>query len=638
MAGRRSLRADQYLRGLAADTGLQRDVGLLKGTPPTVVDRSRYQWYQDIWPTAGQPYSSTVTDVKVVPHMDRASQGPETYRLPESLPEDIEKVRQAAAQFAAGDLTEAQWKAVCGPMGICEQRTAGTYMIRLRLPAGVVLPHQMRALADVSARYANGTLHFTTRQNIQVHGVPLAALPEALLALQAAGLASKGAGGNAVRNIATCPEAGVCANETFDVAPYAVALTEFLLPDPLSYQMPRKYKIACSGCGRDCAGATLADLGLIATERDGVPGFVAYVAGGLGAHSAVGQLLEPFVPAADVFLVAEAIKRVFNQRGNRENRAHARIRFLVEDLGFARFKELYLAELTQLRQESPAVPALRPSPHLAQQPGGGEAGDLTSDAGFQAWRARAVSSQAQSGHNLVALPLFLGDIEAKTFHALADLVAQVGDGVLRTNFTQNARLRWVTDAQLRGLYQRLAALGLTTSEPALLQNLVSCAGASTCRPGLCLSRGLAQAIAENLRASELDLDSLGELKIRISGCHNSCGRDETADIGFAGAVRRVDGHPAPHYTVLLGGRVQAGETRLGEAVGTLPARNVPSFLRDLLGAFAASPQFPDFEAFRKAAEGTVAGLIDLYAALPAFEEERDYYRDWGAEGLFLAQA
>ncbi len=239
-------------------------------------------------------------------------------------------------------------------------------MLRVRFPAGVVLPHQMRALAKVARRYAKGPLHVTTRQDIQLHGLLLVNLHPALVELYHAGLTAKGGGGNTVRNITGCCDAGVCSREVFDPTPWVLATTEFLLPDPLSYQLPRKYKIAFSACSTDCAGATVNDLGFIAKRREGELGFAVYVGGGLGASARVGNLLEDFVPADAVPLVAEAVKRVFDQHGNRRNRNKARLRFLVEQIGLARFRELYQSQLKDLRSVVPPRTAPRQPAHCCR--------------------------------------------------------------------------------------------------------------------------------------------------------------------------------------------------------------------------------------------------------------------------------
>lgn len=564
--------------------------------------------------------------------MNAATPNPSIYHIPEGLAEKVAEISAAAAAYAAGEITEAEFKSLTGPMGIAEQRERGLWMLRPRLAAAAILPQQMRAVADISSRYGNGVLHFSTRLNVQIHGVPLAKVASALKALHAAGLATKGSGGNAVRNVFTCPETGVCRQQAFDIEPHAVALTEALLPDPQSYKLPRKYKIAISGCAQDCAGAAVADLGLIATVRDGLRGFVVYAGGGLGTRSAIGQLLEEFVPESDICLVAEAIKRVFNKYGNRENRGHARIRFLVQDLGFEKFAELYREELAQLRLEAPATPALRPlpQPNLPRQATHAVTGEPRGE-DFQRWLCHNVEPQAQAGQNQVVLPLPLGDIPAAVFLDLAAVVEEFGDGVLRASPFQNALLRWVADDQLPVLYDRLAKLGLTESEPPVLQKLISCIGASTCRPGLLLSRGLATAIVEGLRESGLDLARLGDLEIKISGCPNACSRHPVADIGFSGAVRRVDDRRMPHYAIHLGGIVRAGGTRLAKVVGTIPGRSVPAFVVALLKEYAASPQLGDFPGFVDANEARIAELVAAHAAVPSFEDDSSYYCEWGSD-------
>ena len=216
--------------------------------------------------------------------------------LPASFGEDLQKFQEETQRFQQGRLSAAEYRSFRVPRGVYEQRESDTYMLRIRCPAGAVLPRQLRTLASVSRRYGNGVLHVTTRQDIQVHRVRLGDLHPALVELRTAGLSTRGGGGNTVRNITGCGDAGVCPAEAFDISPYVIALTESLLPDPLSYQLPRKYKLAFSGCSRDCAGATVNDLGFLAKLHNGVRGFAVYVGGGMGADSRVGQLFEPFVP------------------------------------------------------------------------------------------------------------------------------------------------------------------------------------------------------------------------------------------------------------------------------------------------------------------------------------------------------
>lgn len=558
-----------------------------------------------------------------------------TYRLPDSVPEDLETFRLQVEQFQSGAITADQFKAFRVIHGIYEQRESGRFMMRLRLPGGALLPHQMRALADAAERFGDGVLHVTSRQNIQVHRVAAEHLHPAAVALAAAGLWIKGGGGNTVRNITACPHAGVCPHEAFDVTPHVIALTEALLPDPASYQLPRKYKIACSGCAGDCAAATVQDLGFIAKVRDGQPGFSVWAGGGMGGSSRVGQLLEEFITPPEALLYAEAVKRVFHQHGNRQNRSRARIRFLVEQVGFEGFRGLVNQELAALRQAPPAAPLPEPP---APEPRVSAAAPQSPAPGFAAWRAANTVAQKQPGWFCVSVPIAVGLIPAAALRALAAVAERFGEGQLRAAQSQNVVLRWIAERDLPELQRELDALGLAAPQPPLLRDLVACTSASTCRLGICLSRGLAQAIADELARSGIDLFALGELKLNISGCPNSCGRHQIADIGLQGAARRVDGRMVPAYAVQLGGFVREGETRLAQTLQTVPARHIPAFLRDLLRAYAQSGYAPDFPAFlENGGRIDALALAGQYQSIPSVEADPNFYYDWGATEPFAIE-
>jgi sulfite reductase (ferredoxin) len=562
---------------------------------------------------------------------------PSIYRLPESLATDLEQMRQNAAQFAAGAISAARFQSFRVPQGVYEQRESGQFMLRARLAAGIVRPEHLRVLADVAEAHGDGTLHLTSRQDIQVHGVAAGAIATALETLAAAGLSTKGGGGNTVRNVAACVHAGVCPDEAFDVTPHVVRITEHLLPDPLSFQMPRKYKLAFSGCSRDCAGATVNDLGFISRERDGQPGFAVYVGGGMGAQSAAARPLEEFVTVAETCAVAKAVQRVFDAHGNRKNRHRARLRFLIEDLGFAEFVRLY-------REEREKV-AGTPVPELHGLPGGAgvesaQVADVGAAAveapGFAAWRRHNVVPQKQAGRFTVEIAPELGVIGAGSLRQLAGIVARHGEALLRATNWQTLLLRWVSEAELVALHRELAGLGLGTGQPAVLRRMVTCAGAATCRLGICLSRPLSQAIRQALAASPLDLNGpVGEVRIHISGCPNSCGRHPVGQIALSGAARRVGGRLVPHYIVQFGGHVEEGKTVLATGNLAVPARHVPAFLVELLSAFAASAEAGDFDRFLAAGgRETAAALAARYTALPESDAEAGLDTDWGAAGVF----
>lgn len=557
--------------------------------------------------------------------------GKSVYRLPDSLEGELEKLKTMVAQFHEGSVSFEQLKAFRVPLGVYEQRESGTFMLRIRLPGGHLLPHQMRVMANVSKKYGNSVLHVTTRQDIQAHRVPLDNIHPALVTLYGGGLSTKGGGGNTVRNITACYDAGVCPKEIFDVSPYATALTEFLLPDPLSYQLPRKYKIAFSGCSEDCASATVNDVGFIAKSQNGNKGFAAYVGGGMGAKSRIGDLLEVFVPEHEIHLIAEAIKRVFDKHGNRKNKHKARLRFLIEQIGLQKFRELYEDELSELHKESPKLPEIG----SLQDTDKSHSAKETPQTDFGKWRESNVVPQKQEGYFLVHIPLTLGDIDTNSMNRLADVVENHGERMLRTTQNQNAVLRWASDNELPELYTKLKSLGLDPTPPPIFRDLVTCTGASTCQLGICLSRGLSKAIVEKLLQSKIDLNELGDFKVHISGCPNSCGRHPVAQIGLFGAARRIGDRLVPHYIIQLGGKVEEGKTRLATGHWSIPAQDTPSFLADFLGAFVGSDCYPNFETFLETEGKNVADDLALkFRDVPDFEQDKNYYYDWGAENLF----
>lgn len=552
--------------------------------------------------------------------------------LPETLGEELARFRDEVERFKSGVISATEFRSFRVPHGVYEQREEGTYMLRVRLPAGAILPCQMRAIADVSREFANGVLHLTTRQDIQVHRVPLDKVHPALVRLFEAGLSTKGGGGNTVRNVTACPHAGVCEREVFDVSPYVVGVSEFLLADPASYRLPRKYKMAFSGCSNDCSAAMVSDLGFVAARRNGEEGFAVYVGGGMGARSRVADRLEEFVHPSQVHLVAEAVKRVFDTHGNRKNKHRARLRFLVEQIGIVRFRELYEGELRKLR--GAGLPELRLRNLRGETRPVVGAGPSSLEH-FDRWCLKCVFRQKQKEYYTIEIPIVLGDIEAGNLERLADVAEEHGEGMVRATQDQNLVLRWVHENELAQVCQKLVSAELACTEAPVIHRLVACAGASTCKLGVCLSRGLARAIITELHRSGLALDRLGNLRIHISGCPNACGRHPIAQIGLFGAARRVGGRLVPHYILQLGGRIGQGTTRLAEGKESLPARSVPAFVAEFLRAFEQSPELPDFEAFLEARGRQVAAeLFTKYQHVPPFEEDKNYYYDWGAEVPF----
>jgi sulfite reductase (ferredoxin) len=547
---------------------------------------------------------------------------------------EIEAYAEDVRRFRAGELAPAVFKARRVPRGVYEQRRDGTYMVRVRVPGGALAAAQARLLADLCRRYGEGRLHVTTRQDLQFHGVAIEDTPEIMRRLLAVDLTTKGGGGNTVRNVTACPHAGVCPAERFDVTPFVRAVTAGLIRLTGSYNLPRKYKIAFSGCGADCALARFNDLGFVAEPRDGQPGFRVFAGGGMGAQSRLADPMEPWIPAADAPRVAETVRRLFDRHGDRTNKHRARLRFAVERLGLEAFRAAYAEEKARVTAaDAPPATAEAAATLLPAAPSGERPPDYSGEslAGARVWRQR------QPGFVAVPLHLAEGFVAAADFAALADVAETFSEErALRATRRQSLILRFVREERVPALVEALRRLSVDVLTPAALGHFVVCAGASTCRLGLCQSRPAARACAEALDRAGADLR---DLTIHVSGCPNACGQHPAAALGFYGAAQRVGQRLAPAYRVVAGGRHGADAARLASPAGTIPAHTMPAYVADVARAFAAEAHAGEaFAAFaeRKGAAWLQA-LTERHAAIPPYENAPEFYRDWGqAEDFSLA--
>ncbi len=559
-----------------------------------------------------------------------------TYRIPENYAREIDELQGYVERFRAGTVSAAEFKARRVPFGVYEQRTAGRYMVRIRCAAGIVTPGQLRRIADLSARFASGRLHVTTRQEIQVHDVPLENMVPLIRDLSAIGLATRGGGGNTVRNILASWDSGIAADEVFDVTPHAVELTSRLIALGDSWLLPRKFKIAFSNSGADNAFATANDVGFIATTDGNCRGFRVFVAGGMGRSPQPGQLLHEFVAEDEVFLVAEAVKRLFSKLGNRRNKHAARLRFLWNALGRERFLAEYRRQRALLEAEHPApfVPPVWSD--TAQAPSGLAAASEVS-AQFDLWKKRYVTAQRQSGLYSILVPLPLGDISSEKAMLLADALSLFGDTTLRCTADQNLSMRNIPDRYLGNIFTWVRQVSDSWNSPRLLAHAVACAGASTCQLGICLSRGALSATLDRLVTSGIDLDSLGDFRLHFSGCLNSCGRHGLADLGLFGKVGHRDAHSFPAYTIVAGAQVDSVRgSLLAHQIDEISARDVPDFVTDFLRHYAARKEaYLTFQEYldREGAD-RLRAICDRYRHVPTIEEDESYYRDWGASEPF----
>ena len=550
------------------------------------------------------------------------------------IAEEIEAFGRRIGDYLDGVLSPDEFKACRLQLGIYGIRgLKDKQMVRVKVPAGRLTSDQFEQLAEITRDFATGRAHVTTRQDFQLYEVPIERTPELLRQLEGVGLTSREACGNSVRNVTACPFAGVCADELFDVTPYALAITRHFLRNPLSQSLPRKFKISVSGCRHDCAMAPIHDIGAVAATHGAngrtAHGFTLYAGGGLGAAPRSAQALEPFTPVSRLLPTSEAIVRVFNQYGERKNRQRARMKFLIERIGFAEFQRLVLAERETLLQD-PGRFAPLPDPQPLEAVPSPDALPPAGMAAFRRWLTTNARPQRQAGYWIVTVRLPLGDLNVHQMRELAELARWCSRGQLITTQWQDLCLPWVESGHLERLYDQLVELGLALPEAERIQDITACPGADTCQIGITSSRGLARALTELLERPTYQTDDLAGIRIKISGCPNSCGQHHIADIGLFGSAKSLSGRLAPHYQVLLGGGVGDGAAHFGQPVVRLPAKRVLPAIERLLGYYRA--QRTDHEPFRAFVQRVgVPALqreLEPLTAVP-LAEQADASIDWG---------
>ncbi|MFZ5800305.1 MAG: sulfurtransferase TusA family protein [Candidatus Omnitrophota bacterium] len=540
----------------------------------------------------------------------------DNYQLPKNLNEEIAQLETLLDRYKNGEISAVELKARRVPFGVYEQREPDTYMVRIRCAAGIITPTQLEAVAQIAKTFGIDALHITTRQELQMHYVRLSDIVVIIKRLKEAGLATRGGGGNTVRNIIAQEDAGIDPKEEFDVTPYALALTTRLIAEEDSWNLPRKFKIAFSGSQEDKGYATLADLGFIARIKNGKPGFKVYVAGGLGAKSDIAKPLLDFINSDEVYVVARAVKNIFFKYGNRRNKHAARLRFLWQSLGEEEFKRRFADEYAAVKKQGfPAFKIREPKNEVIVPDLPSEEPQDAQD--FILWKSRFVRPQKTSGLFSVTLPVKLGFINYAQMIKLAQFLKPFGEDVLRMSREQNILLRNIPSGYLAKVYNFSKDTWEDFNHPLILSRIISCAGASTCQLGICLSRQAAKALIDTLKESELDLDKLRDIKINISGCPNSCGQHPAADIGFFGKAARKDGRMYPAYNVVAGAVIRNGRTKLAEPIGEVAAKDLPALVKDFLQAGE-----------------DLKPLLRRYQNIPSFEQDKNYYFDWGADKLF----
>ena len=575
--------------------------------------------------------------------------------LDPAITEELDTYERTVGEYLDGRVEEDVFRVFRLNQGVYGQRQGGhNQMLRVKVPHGRLTPEQLDMCAYIAETYSRGWGHLTTRQNVQFHFVDLEKTPEILRLLASVGLTSREACGDTVRNVMGCHLAGACPQEKLDITPWAEATARWLLRHPYAQRLPRKFKINFSGCATDCGQAMFNDVGVIGTTRtldDGTvePGFKVFVAGGLGANPHAAQALEDFTSREDLLPTIEACLRTFDHYGNRDNKIRARMKWLVDTMGIEELRERVIKERKFLRAAR-GWPGGIPAQVREQgdAPAGGESivptgtivgvpVKLTSNDPYSRWQEANVVRGVAKGTISVMAYARLGDITTQQFRDLADIQRDFNLDVRVTN-RQNFALRDVTEADLRGVYDRLIDTGMAEPGAELARDVVACPGADTCNLAVTQSRGLAAAIGDALETA--GLAEVPGVRVNISGCTNSCGQHHISDIGFFGLERRAHGRAAPGYQMLLGGHVGDMQIEFGDKASKLPAKSAPEAVVRIVGRFneerEAGETFQQWLGRSGGAKG-VGQTVSELDHYPTPDEGPDFFVDYGETGPYVAE-
>jgi sulfite reductase (ferredoxin) len=559
---------------------------------------------------------------------------------------EFDDFKTEAGKFLQGDMPEDEFIKFRLKQGVYGQRQADVQMIRVKLPFGGITPEQMESFADVIEKYVplkKG--HITTRQNVQMHHIPLPEVELAIRELGESGLSSREGCGNTVRNVTGDPWAGVAKDELFDMTPYAGAYVRYFVRHPTTQAMPRKIKTAFDGSEQGRAISEIHDIAYRARVqqiegRGEVRGAQMLVGGGTSIMPRVAPALYEFVELdnGDYLKIAEAVFRIFDRQDwLRQNRARARIKVFVDKFGIDELRNQVEEELQGdwvserdfsiedklfLDDERERAPA-------PQQEYGSPNGDLTE---FERFRDANVREQKQEGFVTVETKVLRGDLTPEQFRGLAAAMRQYAGGYARTTVQQNFVLRWVREESVYDLWRALSELGLGEAGSREITDVVSCPGTDSCKLGITSSMGLNEAVQERIVAMNITDEITRKLNVKISGCPNGCGQHHVASIGFTGASIKVGEHTIPAYIPHVGGVFEGGEVKFGTRLKLrLPSKRVPDAIERWIGHYEANRK--DGEEWNDFAErvGTaeLEGLVkDLSMPVDFGLETMNQFIDW----------
>lgn len=551
---------------------------------------------------------------------------------------DILELNEKISKFRAGEISDERFRAFRLARGVYGQRQPGVQMIRIKLPYGKVTVEQLLKIADVSDKYSTGHLHLTTRQDIQIHYVKLEETPQVWNDLEEAKITLREACGNTVRNVTASITAGIDRDEPFDVTPYTHAFFEYFLRNPICQEMGRKFKVSFSSSEKDTALSFIHDLGFIPKIKNGELGFKVMIGGGLGAQPFLAQVAHEFLPMDQFIPFSEGVIRVFDRYGERTRRHKARMKYLVSEIGLEEFLRLVEEERVALKNKvypinTAALPkgdgfALKNLPTV-------EPNDKVK---FEEWKKSNVYAQKQSGAFAVNIRILLGNFSTEIARKFAAIVSQVAADDIRISINQGLMIKFIPESGLAYVFNKLDEIGFAEPGFDSTTDITTCPGTDTCNLGIASSYGITKVLEEMMKNEFHDLIYNNDIKIKISGCMNSCGQHGMANIGLHGSSIKSGELVMPAMQLLLGGGVLGdGAGTVGEKVIKLPTKRMPEAFRVL---------FNDYD--KNAIDGEYYNAYYLrqgknyfYQLLKPLAEVKnptqDLFIDWGHDEYFVTE-
>lgn len=563
--------------------------------------------------------------------------------LPPEVADELNNYEEQIRKYRRGELDETKMQKYRLHFGTYAQRQEGVQMQRIKIPGGFLNADQLVRIADASERYGSGFMHFTTREDAQIYYVQLDQAPELLRFLGACGITSREACGNTVRNITACYRAGTSATEAFDVSPYADALFRFLVRNKWNQNLGRKFKITFEGCTEDHSRLRIHDIGFWAvtqTRNDKLRrGFRVYLGGGLGAAPHLAHLYTDFLPVGELLNLAAATLRLFDRYGERKARMKARLKFLIETLGW----DSFLAALEEERQRVGPIPLQPYLNEIERQPKSKPEIKLNGlnvlrreahDPAFKEWAQDSVIDHKDPNYRGVHVRIKLGDLTAQRARQLADISRRFSASQLRISVEQNIYLPWVQQEDLVDLYKSLCDVSLAEPGVGTIADVTTCPGSDTCRLGIASAKGLGSALDEALSATSIRrLEADGPIKIKISGCPNGCAQHSIANIGFYSAALTHNDRTVPAHFVTVGGQAEGAIAKFGSLLGKFPAKNCVKVTQRLLSLFEAQKNpGEDFNDFvTRTGVERLKEVLKPLQVVPSFEDDPSFYEDYGHE-------